>query len=108
MALRVSLKNLGILKQADFSLGDLTIICGKNNTGKTYATYALFGFLLGWKSFLEVRISNQTTEDLFKDGITRIDVSPYVRRSGQHPETGLRELHRATTENLCFKSGPFQ
>ena len=82
MALRVSLKNLGILKQADFSLGDLTIICGKNNTGKTYATYALFGFLLGWKSFLEVRISNQTTEALFKDGITRIDVSPFVKRAG--------------------------
>ena len=82
MAMRVSLKNLGILKQADFSLGDLTIICGKNNTGKTYATYALFGFLLGWKSFLEVRISNQTTEALFKDGITRIDVSPFVKRAG--------------------------
>ena len=51
--MRISLKNLGILKKAEFSLGELTIICGKNNTGKTYATYALFGFLLGWKSFLE-------------------------------------------------------
>ena len=43
--MKVKIKNLGILKQAEFSLGDLTIICGGNNTGKTYATYSLFGFL---------------------------------------------------------------
>ena len=34
MSLTVRLKNVGILKQAEFSLGDLTILCGKNNTGK--------------------------------------------------------------------------
>ena len=36
MGLKIRLRNLGILKQAEFSLGDLTIICGENNTGKTY------------------------------------------------------------------------
>jgi predicted ATPase len=41
----IKIKNLGVLKQAEFTLGDMTIICGGNNTGKTYATYALFGFL---------------------------------------------------------------
>ena len=44
IGMRIRLKNLGILKHAEFSLGDLTIICGENNTGKTYATYALYGF----------------------------------------------------------------
>jgi predicted ATPase len=44
-AMKIKIKNLGVLKQAEFTLGDLTIICGGNNTGKTYATYALFGFL---------------------------------------------------------------
>ena len=43
--MHVTLKNLGILDYAHFELGDLTLVCGKNNTGKTYATYALFGFL---------------------------------------------------------------
>jgi predicted ATPase len=50
--MKVKIKNLGILKQAEFSLGDLTIICGGNNTGKTYATYALFGFLDTWRRLL--------------------------------------------------------
>ena len=43
--MKIKIKNLGVGKQAEFTLGDLTIICGGNNTGKTYATYALFGFL---------------------------------------------------------------
>ncbi|MFQ3680410.1 MAG: AAA family ATPase [Pseudanabaenaceae cyanobacterium] len=52
--MKIFLKNLGPLKQAEFTLGDLTIICGKNNTGKTYATYALFGFLHAWREVLTV------------------------------------------------------
>ena len=43
--MKVSLKNVGMLDEADFEVGDLTIICGENNTGKTYATYSLYGYL---------------------------------------------------------------
>ena len=42
-------KNLGPIEQADLELGDLTIIAGRNNTGKTYLAYALYGFLKRWK-----------------------------------------------------------
>ncbi|MEA1895844.1 MAG: AAA family ATPase [Euryarchaeota archaeon] len=49
--MELSIKNLGPLKQAEFELGELTIICGYNNTGKTYATYAVFGFLSKWRRF---------------------------------------------------------
>lgn len=34
-----------MLDEAEFEVGDLTIICGENNTGKTYATYSLYGYL---------------------------------------------------------------
>ena len=58
MSLTVRLKNIGILKQAEFSLGDLTLICGENNTGKTYATYTLYGFLESWHQFIRVPIND--------------------------------------------------
>ncbi len=38
-------KNLGPIKEANVSLRKLNIICGKNNTGKTYLTYALYSLL---------------------------------------------------------------
>ena len=29
--MKISVKNLGVLKQAEFELGELTLICGGNN-----------------------------------------------------------------------------
>lgn len=45
----ITLKNLGPIQEANFTVGDLTVICGRNNTGKTYITYALYGFLDDWE-----------------------------------------------------------
>jgi len=38
------LKNIGAIKNAKIELGQLTVVCGKNNTGKTYITYSIYGF----------------------------------------------------------------
>ena len=76
--MKVKVKNLGVLKQAEFTLGDLTIICGGNNSGKTYATYALFGFLDNWDSFVSIEISSSSIKQLLAQGVVRIDVQQYV------------------------------
>ena len=47
-------KNLGPIDEAELELGDLTIIAGRNNTGKTYAAYTLYGFLKWWSEGSEV------------------------------------------------------
>lgn len=44
-------KNIGPVKEAELELGDLTIIAGRNNTGKTYLVYTLYGFLKMWKEW---------------------------------------------------------
>ena len=44
-------KNLGPINEAELELGDLTIIAGRNNTGKTYVAYALYGFLVPWRGW---------------------------------------------------------
>lgn len=41
----VNLKNIGMLDEANFEVSNVTIICGHNNTGKTYATYSLYGYI---------------------------------------------------------------
>ena len=50
--MRFQLQNLGLLDSAEITLADLTLICGENNTGKTYATYALYGFMRSWRQLL--------------------------------------------------------
>ena len=43
-------KNIGPVKDAQLELGDLTVIAGRNNTGKTYIVYTLYGFLKMWET----------------------------------------------------------
>lgn len=79
--MKIQVKNLGTLKQAEFTLGDFTIICGGNNTGKTYATYALFGFLFAWRQMVSLEISNAKIEQLLREGVTRIEIREYVEQA---------------------------
>lgn len=51
--MKIHIKNIGMLDEAEFEVGDLTLICGENNTGKTYATYSLYGYLDFMRSIRE-------------------------------------------------------
>lgn len=44
--------NIEPVEDAELRLGDLTVIAGRNNTGKTYIAYSLYGFLKSWMSWL--------------------------------------------------------
>lgn len=79
--MKISVKNLGVLKKAEFELGELTLICGRNNMGKTYATYALFGFLWRWERLFEVKIPRNPIETLLRDGVTQVDIEPYAMKA---------------------------
>ncbi|MCF7810426.1 AAA family ATPase [bacterium] len=76
--MKIKVKNLGVLKAGEFELGNLTIICGKNNTGKTYATYALYGFLRLWRHFVEFESLENYYNDIKDQGVTYIDLNKQI------------------------------
>jgi hypothetical protein len=79
--MKIHLKNLGPLREAEFELSDLTIICGENNTGKTYATYALFGFLKFWREGYRMEIQRARLEELFREGSVQLNLTGLVERA---------------------------
>ncbi len=79
--MKVQVRNLGALRQAEFSLGEMTIICGSNNTGKTYATYALLGFLAFWREVFFVAVKAEDIRRLLAKGVVHIDLSEYLKDS---------------------------
>lgn len=76
--MKISIKNLGVIKQAEFILGELTIICGGNNTGKTYATYALFGFLSSWRNAFSIKVPDGDVRRLMNEGSVELDIQDYI------------------------------
>jgi len=95
--MKITIKNLGALKQASFSLGELTIICGGNNTGKTYATYALFGFLTFWRNAFSIKVHDSDVQQLLNDGATELDIQDYIKNAKEILEEGCK----AYTEELA-------
>ena len=81
--LKIELENFGILKQAEFTLGDLTILCGKNNTGKTYATYALYGFLKSWARLADFKMTDRQIRRLSTEGGVKVELTEYVKQADQ-------------------------
>jgi len=88
--MKIGIKNLGALKQAEFVLGDLTIICGGNNTGKTYATYALFGFLTFWREAFSIAIAGTVVDRLLAEGTVNINVTQYINNAASIISDGCK------------------
>ncbi|MTJ13603.1 ATP-binding protein [Anabaena sp. UHCC 0187] len=42
---KVFFNNLGVIKKGNLELNDFTLLCGANNTGKTYVMYSLYGLI---------------------------------------------------------------
>ncbi len=110
--MKIHVQNLGPLKEADFEVGDLTIICGKNNTGKTYATYALYGFLKTWKDLMHVGIGLPEIEELLKQDTIRIDLDRIWKERKKSIDGACKRyngiLHRVfASEEKKFKESEF-
>ncbi len=79
--MKIKIENLGVLKRAEFELGEFTILCGGNNSGKTYATYALFGFLFLWRETFALKVSKQIIDELLTEGSTKINIQDYLKET---------------------------
>lgn len=106
--MKIKVKNLGALKQAEFTLGELTIICGCNNTGKTYATYALFGFLFTWRRMFSIQISSDKIEQLLANGVIRLDIQEYVQKSEQIVAKGCQAYTKQLPKFFAAQSDRFK
>ena len=103
-------ENLGLLDEADIELADLTLICGENNTGKTYATYAVYGFLRRWRDILRFVLDDEINTLLKDANRYRIDlallfdgkVEGYLKRMGKAYVSGLPRAF--ATERHVFEN----
>ena len=74
--LQLKVENLGPLAMGTLDLADLTVLCGENNTGKTYLTYSLYGLLKMLGTYIE--LPEFDIPALRKYGVLEIDLQQSV------------------------------
>ena len=73
--MRFHFSSLGAIDEADAQLSPLTIVCGKNNTGKTYVSYAIYALLSNWYRLVKWPIDAGETKVLREHGRISIDLN---------------------------------
>ncbi|MDR3220524.1 MAG: ATP-binding protein [Candidatus Accumulibacter sp.] len=79
--MQFTVKDFGPVKDAVLTFGDLTVVCGRNNTGKTYLTYSLYNFLSFATDFFDgvrVKLPKQYTDKFVQGGRVEIDGSALI------------------------------
>lgn len=106
--MKLSFENLGALDRGEIELADLTIVCGENNTGKTYVTYALYCLLKTWKRLINLHLTREFVE-LRQSGVVRIDAQEkIVNEWPVISQSVLERFHNAFPEMLASKSDLFK
>lgn len=77
--MKYNISNLGYIDKATIELGDLTVICGLNNTGKTYLSYALWGFLKTWIKYSEFKFIEEYFREYSEKGTIKIDLTKHEK-----------------------------
>ena len=73
--MKFEFKKIGPVKKAELELGDFTLIAGRNNTGKTYLVYTLYGFLKMWKEMLYIEFSYMDEDnELITENVLGIEI----------------------------------
>ena len=74
MNLIASISNVGVIRQADVKLGGLTVLCGANNSGKTYITHSIFGFLDRLQRGAAAPVLNKIVIPVEREGSMELDI----------------------------------
>lgn len=96
--MKITFKNLGPLHECHVELGDLTIVTGHNNTGKTYVTYGVFGLLEGWRRWLRLPPLLAVANELLAKGHVDFDMHQFT---GNAFRGHLTRLAHGYEENLA-------
>lgn len=105
--MKVKLSNIGVFKEAEYEIGDLTIICGSNNSGKTYATYMLFGFWDYWHRAYKIKIDKDYINNLFQTGSVLIDLDFYYHNVNNILQDACNKFKQFIPRMLAAKNKMF-
>ncbi|MBI1748294.1 MAG: ATP-binding protein [Acidobacteria bacterium] len=76
--MRLQIDNLGYIHRADICTRPLTIVCGKNNTGKTYLSYTIYGLLSFLQQSRPFQIEREVLDNLRQKGTAQLDLRKYA------------------------------
>lgn len=105
--LRFKFKNLGAVKSGEVQLNNLTIICGKNNSGKSYISYVIYSFLKEWFKYCYRIKSLSKSRDLISTGSISVDLNKEIKTFYEDLTFGVKNFSKNLDRVLNVEKGTF-
>ncbi len=102
--MRINVKNLGMIQDADIDLKPLTIFIGPNNSGKTWLAYTIAGILSfnGYLAYLKAYIEDEdeekyplleeTLKNFIETGNATFDLIQFIEENGERYFNNLARI----------------
>lgn len=104
--MKFSFKNIRPIESGCIDINKLTILCGKNNTGKTYITNIIYSFLDTWYDHVEWELPQDIVKKLYKDGAIKVDLEELVADNFTEIREGIvRSFSKKLPEYLACSQG---
>ena len=78
--MKIAIKNIGPVSSAELIIGNITIICGPNNSGKTYITHAIYGFFNMFRRLTKIQTKKEI-EELLTNGSTTLNINELAAKA---------------------------
>lgn len=105
--MKIAFENLGAAEIGEIELANLTIVCGENNTGKTYITYLIYCLLSSWKQLVAIDIETELMQ-LLQEGTVKINLqSKIIDQWDTICEKTLEKFQNNFPDMLASNSGLF-
>ncbi len=89
-------ERLGVIKKGEIKLNDFTLLCGPNNTGKTYVMYSLYGLL--HKDFeIHFDFVKDIVHELVQKNVYKLDLHALM---AQHFDSIIRHIENSFHKRL--------
>jgi len=95
---KFSIKNLGFISEGEIEIKPLTILCGQNNTGKTWAMYGMYGCLERLPANPPLPKISEVAAGLSETGEVSLDMAQWV---DEHYKKILELIHRGGKNRLA-------
>jgi len=88
--MKIDFKHLGGIDEGSIELNDFTLFCGKNNSGKTYVMYSIYG-LLDKEFDIHFGFVKEIIDNLKENGTVHLEVKNIL---SQHREEMIRYIEK--------------
>lgn len=94
-----SIQNLGNLESGEIEVKPLTLLCGPNNTGKTWVMYTIYGFLNNPEVDGLVGI-DQIINDLKENGVLDFDLEQWLTKNFKTTISSIEKSNKSKLPSI--------